>query len=461
MFALGRRQTQRTVNIWPGFVDGLASLLLVVVFVLMVFIIAQFFLSVALSGRDEALQQLEQRVGELSDLLSLERSANAELRLNVAQLSEELQSSTERRETLSAQLAELRDRRDGLEQKLAEARAEASDNSEELEQAYETIQADKQKLQVQLDQIAMLRSLREELRKDVARLETRLAAAQQLAEKRQAELNALDDRLAQVRTTSSNRQDKIAQLQDQLYEARQTADERQERIASLSNELEMTEDKLADQQSLTEDQEAKIDILNRQLSSLRRQMARLNTALDAQEAENVAKAAKIESLGERLNEALANKVEELARYRSEFFGRLRQVLGDRQNIRVVGDRFVFQSEVLFDSASANLGPSGAGQIRQLAETLKQVIDEIPDDINWILRVDGHTDRRPIDTARFPSNWELSTARAVEVVKFLIDQGIPPERLAATGFGAQQPLDTGNSEAALRRNRRIEFKLTTK
>jgi len=461
MFALGRRQTQRTVNIWPGFVDGLASLLLVIVFVLMVFIVAQFFLSVALSGRDEALMQLEQRVSELSDLLSLERSANADLRLNVAQLSQELQSSTKRREELSARLAALRSERDSLEGELAEVRSNAQENAEELKQAYETIDADQAKIRTQLDQIAMLRSLREELRRDVANLETRLAAARKLAEARQDELDRLDQELAKVRETATDRQARIAQLQDQLYDAEQLAEERQETILGLRDSLDETTSKLKQQVSLSEDQEARIDLLNRQLSSLRRQVAKLNTALEATEAASNAKDIKIANLGERLNQALANKVEELARYRSEFFGRLRQVLGDRQNIRIVGDRFVFQSEVLFDTASATLGPSGRRQIQQLADTLKAVIGDIPNDINWILRVDGHTDRRPIDTARFPSNWELSTARAVEVVKFLIDQGIPPERLAAAGFGAQQPLDPGDDEIAYRRNRRIEFKLTQK
>jgi chemotaxis protein MotB len=190
-------------------------------------------------------------------------------------------------------------------------------------------------------------------------------------------------------------------------------------------------------------------------------VARLNAALAAAEARNDEKEAEIANLSERLNEALATKVQELARYRSEFFGRLREVLSDQDNIQVVGDRFVFQSEVLFETASADLGTPGERQIQQLADTLKSVMGEIPSDIDWILRVDGHTDPRPIDTPRFPSNWELSTARAVEVVKFLIDQGIPAGRLAATGFAANQPLVNGADTDSFRRNRRIEFKLTQK
>src|SRR3546814_2610225 len=165
------------------------------------------------------------------------------------------------------------------------------------------------------------------------------------------------------------------------------------------------------------------------------------------------------SLGKRLNVALASKVQELARYRSEFFGRLREILGSREDIRIVGDRFVFQSEILFASGSATIEQDGRPQLARLAGTLKEIAADIPDDIDWVLRVDGHTDRRPIDTLAFPSNWELSTARAVSVVKFLIEQGIPPARLVAAGFGEFQPLDTGNDEIAYRRNRRIEFKLT--
>jgi chemotaxis protein MotB len=167
----------------------------------------------------------------------------------------------------------------------------------------------------------------------------------------------------------------------------------------------------------------------------------------------------IADLGKRLNAALASKVEELARYRSEFFGRLREVLGDRPDIRVVGDRFVFQSEVLFALGSADLSDNAKKQLLPVAQALKDISSKIPPDINWVLRVDGHTDKRPITTAQFPSNWELSTARAISVVRFFMDQGIPANRLVAAGFGEYQPIDTRDSEDAYRRNRRIELKLT--
>ena len=204
---------------------------------------------------------------------------------------------------------------------------------------------------------------------------------------------------------------------------------------------------------------ARVAFLSRQIAALRQTLARLATALEASEAESRAQNVAIVNLGKRLNAALASKVEELSRYRSEFFGKLREVLGDQKNIRIVGDRFVFQSEVLFDSGSAELADLGRQQIERLAATLKDIAKRIPDDVDWVLRVDGHTDRIPIKTVRFPSNWELSTGRAISVVKHLIEVGIPSNRLAATGFGEFQPIDPGSDQNAYRRNRRIELKLT--
>jgi chemotaxis protein MotB len=216
---------------------------------------------------------------------------------------------------------------------------------------------------------------------------------------------------------------------------------------------------LAEQRELSEEAQLQVTLLNRQLAALRTQLAQLSEALELSEQKNVEQEVQIADLGKRLNVALASKVQELARYRSEFFGRLREILGNRQDIRIVGDRFVFQSELLFASGSATVADEGRPQLARLASTLKGIAADIPGDLEWVLRVDGHTDRAPINTYAFPSNWELSTARAVSVVKFLIEQGIPAERLAATGFGEFQPLDTGGDEIAYRRNRRIEFKLT--
>lgn len=415
MYELGRSQ-RRSVNIWPGFVDGLASLLLVVIFVLMVFMVAQFFLRASLTGKDEALDRLNREVGELAELLALERAANADLRINQAQLSSELQSSLARRETLSNQLNLLIEEREQFQTLLAEAQAGTDRSEEELRAAYEIIEADKARIETQLAELAILKTLRDEMTRRLAEMEAALARREEEA---RAESERLRARIAQARS------------------------EREEQV------------------KLTDEAQSKVNLLNRQISALRQQLARLAVTLEAAEARDAEREVQIADLGQRLNVALASKVQELSRYRSEFFGRLREVIGSRSDIRIVGDRFVFQSELLFETGSAELGEPGKVQLRQLASTLIAITGEIPPDIDWILRIDGHTDKRPIVTSDFPSNWELSTARAVSVVKFLIEQGIPRERLAATGFGEFQPLDSGEDEIAYRRNRRIEFKFTQK
>jgi chemotaxis protein MotB len=379
------RGSRRPFEPWPAYVDVLSTLLMAVIFVLMVFVIAQFFLSDALSGSNRALERLNKQVAELSDLLAMERKASADLRLNLAEISTQLQSSVQERDRMQQQLAVVIGERDALKAGGAEA-------DEKLAEAYKTIEADKQKIQALLGDIAALESLRDELSK---KLET-------------------------------------------------SADESQKQLRQA--------------QQLSEEQQREIEILNRQLTALRQQLARLAVALDASEAEAKAQQVQIADLGKRLNVALAGKVEELARYRSEFFGRLREVLGDRPDVRIVGDRFVFQSEVLFDTGSADLGDAGREQLAKFAATLNQIAAEIPSNIDWVLRVDGHTDKRPIATAQFASNWELSTARAIAVVKFMVSQGVPPERLVAAGYGEYQPLDNADSEEAYRRNRRIELKL---
>src|SRR5499427_1088286 len=204
---------------------------------------------------------------------------------------------------------------------------------------------------------------------------------------------------------------------------------------------------------------AQVEVLNQQIAALRRQLAALEDALEASEKKDKEAQGRIADLGQRLNVALAQRVQELSRYRSEFFGRLRAILGNRQDIRVVGDRFVFQSEVLFDTGSAAIRPEGKVELDKLAAALGELEKQIPPEIAWVLRIDGHTDVRPIASPQFPSNWELSSARAISGVQYLISRGISPQRLVAAGFGEFQPLDAGTTEEAYRRNRRIELKLT--
>ena len=428
------RRRSTGVNYWPGFVDALAALLVVVVFLVMVFALAQFFLSDARSGRDEALTKLNRQIDELARMLDLERSANTELRLSVSQLSAQLQSSISERDALVARLADAEDELDSI-------RAE---NAEELAALREKVEADRETIELQL--------------RDLARLERDIAALREVRERLEAEIAQATGELGEVRDLTKELEARLADEQERTVLAQKEIEERDIRLAELLQRAEVAETSFEEQLDISTQAQAQVALLNQQLAELRKQIAALNEALEASEAANADKDIQIVNLGERLNEALATKVQELARYRSEFFGRLREVLGDRSDIRIEGDRFVFQSEVLFASGEAVLNPQGEDQLAQFAQTLRQIAAEIPDDISWILRVDGHTDERPINTARFPSNWELSAARAISVVKFLVDQGIDPENLVAAGFGEFQPIDAGRDEIAYRRNRRIEFKL---
>ncbi|GJE44472.1 peptidoglycan -binding protein [Methylobacterium soli] len=331
---LARRE--RTLNVWPGYVDALATLLLSVVFLLTIFVVGQFFLSQEISGRDTVLLKLNRQIADLTDLLALERS----------------------------------NRR---------AQEETAQN-----------------------------------------LRTTLLSAE-----------ADRDRLRAQAEAGSTAQGQTSDLDKQLQAERGAA-----------------------ARALTQ-----VDLLNEQISAMRRQLAALEDALAASEARDRESQARIADLGSRLNVALAQKVQELARYRSDFFGRLRQILGSRSDIRVVGDRFVLQSEVLFPAGSAALKPEAGPELDRIAGAILDLSKQIPPDLPWVLRVDGHTDARPIASAQFPSNWSLSAARAIAVVQYMAARGIPPQRLLAGAFGEFQPLDAGTTEEAYAKNRRIELKLT--
>lgn len=393
------RRSRQTLDIWPGFVDALATLLMVIIFLLSIFIVSQFYLNDALMGRDKALQNLNQQVADLAELLNLERKSNTGLRRDLAELSSELQSSLSQRDEMQSSVTLLGEQLAASKRALDDQRAEMSGK---LEDAYKSVKADKETIEIQLRKLAAL--------------EQDIIALEALKKK-------LDEELRDARTTAESS------------------------VSALSTERE-----------ISAAAQAQVALLNQQMAALRAQLAQIGAALEASETKDKEQEAKIADLGKRLNAALARKVQELSRYRSEFFGRLRVVLGDRPDIRVVGDRFVFQSEVLFDSGSAELGKEGREKMARLASTLKDIAAKIPDEINWVLRIDGHTDDVPIATPRFPSNWELSTGRAISVVKFLVSQGVPASRLAAAGFGEFQPLDGQEGEASRQRNRRIELKL---
>ncbi len=266
--------------------------------------------------------------------------------------------------------------------------------------------------------------------------------------------------VGQVRDRSAELEARLASVEERTTLAQTELEQRDVRIAELLRSAARNEEELTTEQTLSREALSQVDILNRQINALRVQLAALEQALDLEQQKVDEQEVTIADLGSKLNLALAGKVEELSRFRSEFFGRLRQLLGDRPDIRIVGDRFVFQSEVLFPSASADIGQNGREELRRLADSLREISAEMPSDVPWVLQINGHTDRRPIRTPEFPSNWELSTARAINVGRFLISQGIPPERIAVAGFGSYQPIDDRDDEIAYRRNRRIEIKLTT-
>src|ERR1700743_3876400 len=338
--ALARaRRSESAFNYWPGFVDALSTLVLSIVFLLSVFLVVQFFLSQEVTGKDKALEQLNAKIAQLNDLLSLEKLGKISLDDQVSQLKAGLASAESER-----------DRVKGLYDGLAGAN-DAAGRATELNKALDSEKG---------------------------------VSARALAQ---------------------------------------------------------------------------IEVLTQQISALRRQLAALEEALDASEKRDKESQGRIADLGQRLNVALAQRVQELSRYRSEFFGRLRTILGNRPDIRIVGDRFVFQSEVFFDSGQAQLLPEGRAELDKLASALTDLDKQIPSEIAWVLRVDGHTDSRPINSPIYKSNWDLSSARAIAVVQYLVSLGVPPQRLVAAGFAEFQPLDTAQTEEAYKRNRRIELKLT--
>ena len=334
------RRGRFTANYWPGFVDMLSTLLLVVTFLMALFMLSNFVVTQATSGKDTMLSRLNRQLSELTELLALERSKKE-----------------------SAQ-----------------------------------------------------------------------------------------DELSALQATLGEKDKENQRLTGLLGEAGGKTQGAEERAAAFGTQLDT-------QKKITNDALAKVEMLNQQLAALRLQLTSLQEALDASEAKNKESQAKIADLGQRLNLALAKKVQELARYRSDFFGKLKEALGDRPDFQVVGDRFVFPSDVLFDSGSAELRPEALAQLDKLANALKEVETKIPPDIAWVMRVDGHTDIHPIATPEFPSNWELSSARAISVVRYLMQNGISPDHLVAAGFGEFQPIDPGTSDEAFRKNRRIELKLT--
>ncbi|RBW51890.1 peptidoglycan -binding protein [Marinobacter sp. F3R11] len=342
-----RRRSRSTTNVWPGYVDALSALLMLVIFMLLIYVVSQLFLSQTLSDRNSELARLNQRLDEISQLLGLEQSKTKALEQEMLSV----------QSNFSASLAK----------------------NEDLQQ--------------------------------------RLDASRK-----------------------------------QLMQQTADAEARAERLASMNRELDDKDELSASQQNM-------ILQLSSQIASLQSQLQQITAALKLQKEITADKEGELENVSKRLNTLLAERVNELEQYQSAFFSRLRDILAANENIRIVGDRFLLPSELLFASGSASLGPEGKQELDKLAEVLLDVVKTIPADLEWILRIDGHTDLIPINTPQFPSNWELSTARAVAVVRYLAARNVPENRMVAAGFGEFFPVADGATPAALRKNRRIEIKLT--
>ena len=381
---------------WPGFVDALATLLMVIIFVLLVFVLIQVNLAYRVAGQDATMNDMRVQIVSLGDLLNLERKANDELKDELAGISSLLDATTKERDSLVTQLAN--------------ATATLSLRDSEIRQ----------------------------LTAIQAQTEESLEAARQTIAERVAALEAIELTLAEAQ----------AKLMESEVEI---ADAAARNVSSLARISELETKNAASQ--------AEVAQMTNAVTALRLRIEELTSLLAEKEAQAARDKIAIASLGKSLNNALASRVQELQRFRSEFFGRLREVLRGRDDVRIVGDRFVFQSEVLFAQGAASLGPEGEEKLGQLAVALNQIAAEIPEDIDWILQVEGHTDDIPVRAGRFADNWDLSTERALSVVRFLAESGLPANRLAAAGYGEFQPLDDAGSDEARRRNRRIEMKLT--
>jgi len=420
------RRFKNNVNVWPGYVDALSALLMVVIFVLLIFVLAQFLLSEILSGQESELATLHRRLSELTEMLGLEQNKSEQLTAEIAGLSGLVSALTRENEALDRRMAELT--------------RQSTVDREQIQTQLLTIAS----LQ---EDINALRQVRNDLENRIDVLARNLQLSSSKAVALRDRSRALAARLADEREIT-----RLAQKEINRNEIR---------IQALNALVGQQKKSIEEERILSASARAEVALLNRQISGLKKQLTEIGMALAGLEKIKTAQDSQIKDLGKRLNIALARKVNKLERYRSEFFGRLREVLGDNPNIRTEGDRFVFQAELLFESGSADLGDDGKVHLAKLAATLQELSAKIPGDINWILRIDGHADRLPIHNRQFASNWELSTARAVSVVRYLASHNIPQKRMAATGFAEFHPLDASNTIEAFRKNRRIEIKLTSR
>jgi chemotaxis protein MotB len=454
-------------------VDALSTLLMVTIFVLLVFVLAQGLLSVTLTSKDRALERLNQQIAQLTDMLSLEKGRAADLQNNVASLAHDLGDVSTARDSLSKQLAASQAQLAEDSAQITELTAERDKLSAQLSDSAVQAQSATSRLNDMQGQLTQQTSATAEAQTALSAMRATVATTQQKLAQDEANLAQATAAVAAAQTATASANQRIAVLQGQLAAMDSRTKTTEASLATTSAKLSQEQallgqqtglvaagdTALSQQRQLTDAANTQIALLNQQMAALRAQLQAISAALQLQQNQGRDKDAQIADLGRKLNLALAAKVQELQRYRSDFFGELRQVLQNQPNIKIVGDRFVFQSDVLFPSNSADLTPAGQVQIDKIGQVVKSIMKEIPSNISWILRIDGHADSLPITGGPFKDNWQLSAARAIAVVQLLILDGVPANHLAATAFGDTQPIDPAQNATAYARNRRIEFRLT--
>tara|TARA_B100000963_G_scaffold212282_1_gene184979 strand:- start:28 stop:1458 length:1431 start_codon:yes stop_codon:yes gene_type:complete len=464
-----------TSLIWPGFVDVLASTLMVIIFIVLLFTVSQVYLGDLVVGKNEQIQNLEKTI-EIQDETIVEQDStitDKEITLN------------ERQELISQLDNELVI----LDEEIRLKQSEIVDKQNLLTSKDQEISLQEAIIDQKEDAIITLDTLIEEQALDIGKLNQMIAQLTQELSLSLEEKEVLRGELNQLNQEQENLKNTLTKLGGKNEELVGKLSDSQTRIQSLLETLSSSEienkglqgkiDEIKDQnlslQGRIEDLEGessiksenlndaliKISRLSEDIKILSKEIQLLNNLLDSKEAEIANNKIELGELGDRLNRVLTSELFKLQKYKSDFFGKLSEALGDRDDIQIKGDRFIFQSEILFESGSVDIQNSGRIALSLIAKTIIDLIDEIPTELNWVLQIDGHTDKVPISTSQFPSNWELSHARALEVVKFFIGQGVPADRLSANGYGEYQPINLGDTREDLKQNRRIELKITQK
>ena len=452
--------------IWPGFVDVLASTLMVIIFVVLLFTVAQVYLGDLVVGKNEQIQNLEKTI-EIQDETIVEQ----DLSLSGKEL-----ALIERQEVIKQLDTEL----EILDEEIRSKQTEISEK-ENLLIAKDELLSQKDETILSLDDLINQQAIDiTELNEIIARITDELSLSLEEKEELRSKLSSLGEEQQLLKNQLqelggenqflvgqlSDSQGRIQSLLESLSSSKGENEILETQISSVENQNQSLRDQIAslEQDSLIQGTNlnealAQISRLSEDIKILSNEIQLLNNLLDSKEAEIASNKIELGELGDRLNRVLTSELFKLQKYKSEFFGQLSETLGQREDIQIKGDRFVFQSEILFESGSADIQAEGRVALSLVAKTLIDLSDKIPTDLNWILQIDGHTDRVPIATAKFPSNWELSHARALEVVKFFIQQGVPADKLSANGYGEYQPISLGSSGDDLKLNRRIELKIT--